>query len=214
MTETGPGKLPPILIQTMMRNTVNKYGDVKALFIKREGEWISWSYRDYLRDIKIAALGFHKLGLERRAAIGIMSANCPEWFITSLGSIYAGGLICGIYTTNSPESVAYIANHAPLNILVLEDADMLRRILTGKNNIREAWPSVKKVVLVEGVNVDGLEDVITWAELMEIGSKENENILLELEKDQAANDAAMFIYTSGTTGPPKGTNMRKTHLRY
>ena len=44
--------------------------------------------------------GFLRLGLERQSAVGIMGANCPEWFISSVAAIFAGGLSCGVYTTN------------------------------------------------------------------------------------------------------------------
>ena len=36
--------------------------------------------------------GFLRLGLERQNAVGIMGANSPEWFISSVAAIFAGGL--------------------------------------------------------------------------------------------------------------------------
>ena len=49
-------------------------------------------------------------------------------FVSSLASIFAGGLACGIHLTNSSEAVAFIASHAPTDILVLEDAELLRQV--------------------------------------------------------------------------------------
>ena len=46
---------------------------------------------------------FHTfLGLTPLHGVGIMAHNHPNWFVSSLASIFAGGLSCGIYTTNSP----------------------------------------------------------------------------------------------------------------
>ena len=57
-----------------------------------------------------------------------MGANCPEWFISSVASIFAGGLACGIYTTNSPDIVSYMSTHAPFNIMVVQVAAQLNKI--------------------------------------------------------------------------------------
>lgn len=78
-----------------------------------------------------------------------MGVNTPEWFMSSIGAILAGGLSTGIYATNSAQMVSYICNHAPLDILVVQDAVLLRRIADGKS-VKEAFPTLKAVILVEG----------------------------------------------------------------
>ncbi len=40
-------------------------------------------------------------------------------YVSSLASIFAGGLACGIHLTNSAEAVAFIVDDAPVDILVL-----------------------------------------------------------------------------------------------
>jgi hypothetical protein len=40
-------------------------------------------------------------------------------YVSSLASIFAGGLACGIHLTNSAEAVAFIVGDAPVDILVL-----------------------------------------------------------------------------------------------
>ncbi len=47
-------------------------------------------------------------------------------------------------------------------------------------------------------------EVLTWSELEAIGRSESDREVAELERTQAANQAALLSYTSGTTGPPKG----------
>ena len=53
-----------------------------------------------------------------------MGANSPEWFISSVADIFAGGLSCGIYTTNSPDIVSYMSTHAPFNVMVVQVVDL------------------------------------------------------------------------------------------
>ena len=87
--------------------------------------------------------------------------------------------------------------------------------------MKEAFPTVKKIVLMEGggdllspqsLAANG-DDVITWEELLDMGRSVDDQILEECEKDQSVNQAAMMLYTSGTTGPPKGTYAIH-HIRY
>ena len=150
-----------------------------------------------------------------------MGANTPEWFMSSVGSILAGGLSTGIYATNSPEMVSYICGHAPLQILVIQDMELLGKV-SGGRNLRATFPTLKAIVLVEGKaqgdawleawNLSYLvqywltlyADVFSWQQLIDLGHSQSEQLLVDSEKAQSANECAMMIYTSGTTGPPKG----------
>ena len=71
--------------------------------MKRSDEWVKWSYKQYLEDARTVAKAFIKLGLARHHAVGIVGFNAPEWFIAQAGAIFAGGISCGVYTTNSPQ---------------------------------------------------------------------------------------------------------------
>ena len=57
----SPGNYPPILVQTMMRNTVSKYG--KNTAIVSSDQKINWNYEEYFQQVKTAAKGFISLGL-------------------------------------------------------------------------------------------------------------------------------------------------------
>ena len=78
-----------------------------------------------------------------------MAPNCPEWYLSSWASVFAGGLSAGIYYTNAPDVVIYITIHASTDILVLENLALLIKILDGKSSISEALPDVKHVILIE-----------------------------------------------------------------
>ena len=93
------------------------YPDKTALAVKRGGEWLKWSYKQYHSDSRTIAKAFVKLGLERHHSVGILGFNAPEWFIAQAGAIFAGGLSCGIYTTNSPQ-VGNSIQASPLTVRV------------------------------------------------------------------------------------------------
>ena len=93
----------------------------------------------------------------------------------------------------------YICQHAPLDLLILQNTQMLELML---KNEPEIGNMVKSFVLMEDVNRS--ENVISWQEMLEEGDKIDDKVLVEKEQEQAVNQACMLIYTSGTTGPPKG----------
>ena len=100
------------------------------------------------------AKGFIALGLHETHGVAIMAANCPEWFATSYASIFAGGIPCGIYPTSSPEIASYICQNSSADILILDDLDMLKKIIDGKKNIKSSFPNVNHVILINANEKD------------------------------------------------------------
>ena len=119
--------------------------------------------------------------------------NAPEWHISNIASVLAGGLACGLYTTSSPEALAYKVTHSRAEILVIEDKEQLDKVAEA----RVSGETVKAVVQWEGEPGEG---AMTWEDLLEIGRAESDDILTKRLESQAVNMACMLVYTSGTTG--------------
>ena len=165
--------------------------------MKRGGEWVNWSYKQYHADSRTVAKAFIKLGLERHHSVGILGFNAPEWFITQAAAIFAGGISCGIYTTNYPHVCKYIAELSRANILVVEDEKQLDKILA----VRSELPHLKAIVQYLGRPTR--EGVLSWEEVVEMGTEAEERELEDRLRRMAINQCCTLIYTSGTTGRPK-----------
>jgi long-subunit acyl-CoA synthetase (AMP-forming) len=185
-------------VMDVMGETVASYGSNIALRTKRNGAWDAVTWREYYHQVKTTARAFMALGLEKGKAVNILGNNCPQWFISNLASIFAGGVPGGIYTTSSSEQCLYIAGHSEANIVVVEDADQLAKF----KSIWSQLPDLKAVVLMRGSDDD--ERVYAWDELPPLAGKVAETELDERMECQDPDDCCTLIYTSGTTGNPKG----------
>uniref|UniRef100_A0A673M3C2 long-chain-fatty-acid--CoA ligase n=1 Tax=Sinocyclocheilus rhinocerous TaxID=307959 RepID=A0A673M3C2_9TELE len=210
METSGLGSEPPMTIHQMFLATVQKYGDYPALRAKKDGMWVTLTYKEYYQHARAAAKSFLKLGLERFHGVGILGFNSPEWFIADVGCILAGGLATGIYTTNSPEACQYVAHNCEANVLVVENNKQLVKIL----QVRDQLPHLKAIVQYKGELEQKLPNVYTWAEFMKFGANVPDSELDVLIDCQKANECCTLIYTSGTTGNPKGVMLSHDNITW
>ncbi|XP_059192438.1 long-chain-fatty-acid--CoA ligase ACSBG2-like [Centropristis striata] len=210
MEGSGPASETPVTIHQLFVETVEKYGDHPALATKKDGHWEFQTWRQYFEQCCAAAKSFLKLGLERYHGVGILGFNSPEWFISDVGCIFAGGLATGIYTTNSPEACQYVADSCEANILVVENQKQLDKIL----QIKDQLPHLKAIVQYKGELKQKLPFLYTWAEFMKLGEEVSDEELNAVTESLRANECCTLIYTSGTTGNPKGVMLSHDNLTW
>ncbi|MEM7586610.1 MAG: long-chain fatty acid--CoA ligase [Acidobacteriota bacterium] len=185
-----------------------------AYAAKVDGEWRTTSWVDFASQVRHTARVFLQLGLEPGETVGILSFNRPEWTVSCLAAMSAGGVPVGIYQTCAPNQVAYIAGHAASRILVVENLEQWHKV----KQIYEELPALEHVIVMQDADVPQLEDasrlsVRGWSEVLEMDVDEASETRLEarmaaLEGDQLA----VLIYTSGTTGQPKGVMLTHSNL--
>ncbi|MCA9651462.1 MAG: AMP-binding protein [Myxococcales bacterium] len=179
-----------------------------ALKVKKNGKWVTTTWREYHEQVVTAARAFVSLGLEPGKGVSIIGFNCPQWVIADLAAIYAGGCPAGIYTTNSPDQCRYIAEHAEAQVAVVENAAQLAKFL----EIRSELPELKAIVMMNGDHDD--DDVYSWADFMKRGEEADEAALQERIDAQDADDTCTYIYTSGTTGDPKAVMITHDNITW
>lgn len=181
----------------VLEATVHNYGDYPAMRVKGNGRWQTISWRAYRDQAMEVARGLIRLGLEPRQGVVILARNSPQWFLTAIGTIAAGGVPAGIYTTSPPEQCRYITAHADAVIAVVQDTAALQTFL----GFRSELSKLKSIVLLEGAAAD--DRVCSWETLLELGRQLSEAALRRRVDAQRSGDVCSLIYTSGTTGLPK-----------
>lgn len=140
--------IDPISVPGLLYRTAKEFPNHVALATKKNGSWEKITYKQYETSVRTCAKAFISLGLERYHSVCILGFNCPEWFISNVGAIYAGGFAAGIYTTNSAEACFYCAESSRANIVVVEDVKQLEKIL----QVKDRLPDLKKIVLYNGTS--------------------------------------------------------------
>ncbi len=180
-----------------------------AYFEKIGSAWVPTSWQEYVAQVRQAARALMALGLEPGDTVSILGFNRPEWSIMLLASMAIGGAGAGIYTTNSPQEVQYIVDHAESKVILLENEKQWAKI----DAVRDELPKLQKAVLMRGTAVDD-PLALSWEQFMALGDQVDEDALDERIATLRPEQLASFIYTSGTTGPPKGVMLSHDNLTW
>src|SRR4030095_14059723 len=200
-------------IYSLFADRVRAYREsAQDVFYYRNNEqWqgISWGRFDQeVHDFATAVLSF---GLKRGGAIAILMGNVPEWPISDIGTIAAGGVGVGLYPTSSPEQSQYIINHSEAEIVLVDSQAQLEKVLS----IRSRLPTVKHIIVLDEKAATDSNGIIGYRSLIRRGSEQRNDfklLLQERAETAKADDPAIMVYTSGTTGRPKGAVLSHQYI--
>lgn len=134
---------------------------------------------------------FIKLGLQRWDAVGVLAFNSVEWFITELAAIHAGGIITGIYTTNSVDSTKFVLERSGAKIVVVDDAKQLEKV----QEIKKQMPQLKVVVQTREPFVEAGDGYYRWEDLERMETDDVEEEYKKRLADIHVNDCCSLIFT-------------------
>lgn len=190
-----------------LHDMAERLKDGPALWTRRGGGWVPTSWRQYARRVRDFALGLQALGLQPKQAMVVMGFNREEWVVAALAAMANGGVAVGLYTTSSPEQMAYVAGHCEAPIALLENESYLERL----DGVRGQLPKLQHIILMDPPATPR-PGVLTWAEVCDLGARGNDADYYARVEALQPGDLAQLIYTSGTTGHPKGVMLSHHNL--
>jgi long-chain acyl-CoA synthetase len=199
----------------LFRHVVRVRGDRPALREKHLGIWRSISWREYGEKVRQVGLGLVALGLRPKDVVSVIADNCPEWLYADLGTMSAGGVTNGIYTTDSPAQVEYIVNDSGTRFFFAENEEQLDKILA----VRARCPQLVRIVVfdTDGLHAFRDDQVMSFDALLELGAgydRAHPGAWDDLVEMSRPGDLAILVYTSGTTGPPKGAMLSHRNILF
>lgn len=214
VAKEGIASLDPISVPELMNRTVRDYPDHPAMMYKNAQKiWTPVTYREYRDRVHKMAKAFIKLGLEPQHTVSVLAFNSPEWFVSELSAIHAGGIITGVYTTNSAESVKHVLESSRTNIVVVDDAKQMEKIYSIKSQL----PHLKAVIQTTAPYapyVKREDGYYRWSELEEMNTDDVEEEFKTRLANIVTNKCCCLVYTSGTVGNPKGVMMSHDSLTW
>ena len=163
----GMSALPSRTVSDLLKESCSKYGYSKVLNVKREGKWKSLSLIELYEQSMRVAKSLVAVGVKRFEGVSIMGFNSPEWVMADLGTIMAGGIVTGIYTTNNLETTKYILENSRSHVAIGEDSQILDKLLEAGKGIEGL-----KFVQYSPAPVEQYQKergVISWDEFLQLG---------------------------------------------
>lgn len=133
------------------------------------------------------------LGVGKGDRVFTFMNRCPELYVTILGALRNGSVVCPLFSAFGPEPVATRLELGAAQVLVTTRALYARKIAP----IRDRLPYLEHVLLID---IDGGDQsgTLDFSALMDAASDDAPITAT------TADDPALLHFTSGTTGTPKG----------
>ena len=189
---------------------LNKINSLVELFFKKYKENNSASNKPFLKWLKINKNNFLTWGqvecnirilseyLRKNLSTGdrcvLLSENRPEWLITDIAIMNAGGVTVPLFTTYSEKDYEYIINDCKPKICIVSNDIQFKKIENFISN-------ETRVLSIENFNekIESVENIFE-----KYSKQETPSVPVDYNQEIRRKDLACIIYTSGTTGNPKG----------
>ncbi len=186
-------------INSLVELFFTKFKEINLVSDRPFLKWLKDNKTDFLSwkqvELKIRILSeYLKKNLDKGDRCILLSENRPEWLISDIAIMNAGGVTVPLFTTYSEKDYEYIINDCKPKILIVSNKNQLKKV-------EKFIPGEIKILSIENINneIDNVDSIFET-----YSKKENLETQLIFNQNIKRKDLACIIYTSGTTGNPKG----------
>ena len=186
-------------INSLVELFFKKCEEINSISDKPFLKWLKGNKKDFLTwkkvELNIRILSeYLRINLSEGDRCILLSENRPEWLISDIAIMNAGGVTVPLFTTYSESDYEFIIKDCKPKICIVSNNIQLKKI-------EKFISSEIKILSIENINdkiesIESILDQYSQIETVKAKSKFNQKI--------KRKDLACIIYTSGTTGNPKG----------
>ncbi len=196
-----PMTFPQILIHNAKRFPPTK----AAIREKNYGIWQSYSWQDYLEQVKNFALGLAALGFKREDKMAIIGDNRPQLYWGLAACQCLGGVPVPLYQDAIHKELQYIVDHSECRFALAEDQEQTDKLMHLKDEI----PRLEYIIYDDARGLKNYQHdwLVAFTDVQEMGrkfGKEHPDYFMDEVNSIKPDDISLICYTSGTTGNPKG----------
>jgi long-subunit acyl-CoA synthetase (AMP-forming) len=175
--------------------------------------WERVTWAEYSKHARSVAKSLIALEMPVGRCNSIIGFNSAKWFYSGIGTILAGGVMTGVYTTSSSEMCGYISGHCDSFVVFAENKAHLTKYL----DARAQLPQLRLIVCFdddEPLVKEHKDGVMGWKSFIKLGRKIDDEAVDARCNALKPDDLANIIYTSGTTGMPKGVMLSHQNVTW
>src|SRR4030095_6729932 len=143
-----------------------------VFYFRSNDQWQGISWQRFEQETFEFATALLSHRLKRGGSVCILMGNVPEWPISDIGTIMAGGVGVGLYPTSSAEQIAFIINHSDAEFVLVDSREQLQKLLS----IRDQLSKVRHVIELDA------NDVISYQDFIESGRAERARLASVLQE--------------------------------
>ena len=217
MTFPAPQTEPEVSVNTIADlpfHVMGRFAKPQHIGRCTQGRIEALSSKEVFERIRDLSLGLGSLGVSSGDRVAMVAESRPEWLLSDLAILAAGGVTVPIYPTLSASGAKYILQDSAAKVLVVSTRLQLDKV----QEVRHQLPSLEAVIVMDEAAATGSPSVLP---LSELATRGHARMTGEWGTGRAFRDAtrlikpeqlATIIYTSGTTGEPKGVMLSHGNL--